>query len=158
MKAALASLRTGIQELRQHIEMMEIERELLAVASAARRRSASDKIAKRFREHVGRGVVKRRFDYNCIIIFLYGLIEQYLEALVTAYVATINKIVPTYDELPRAILALHVTLTFGLMQKADQPKYKGLIDPAAVIANLHSCLNKQEAYRINALAFSAVYA
>lgn len=58
MKVALASLRTGILELRQHIEMLDIERQLLAVATAAQPRSASDKIAMKLRQHVGHGIAK----------------------------------------------------------------------------------------------------
>lgn len=154
MKVALASLRTGILELRQHIEMLDIERQLLAVATAAQPRSASDKIAMKLRQHVGHGIAKRRFDYNCIIISLYGFLEHYLEELIAEYAATVNEIVPMYDKLPAEIVGSHINLTFGLIQNAKHPKYKGTVNPAALIANLHSCLNKEVAYKLNAEAFS----
>lgn len=153
MKSALVALRTGIQELRGHIKATEIEWDLLAASSASPPCSASDGIAVRLRQHVGQGVAKRRFDYNCIIISLYGLLEQYVEALVVAYGDTLNEIVPRYEDLPVAIKERHIGLTLTLIQQAGQSRYRGVIDAAALVANLHSCLNNQTEYKLNTAAF-----
>ena len=105
------------------------------------------------RQHVGQGVAKRRFDYNCIVISLYGLLEQYIEALVLGYADALNGIVPRYEDLPGPIRERHIGLTFTLIQQADQSRYRGVIDAAVLVANLHSCLNNQTPYKLNAAAF-----
>ena len=110
-------------------------------------------LALTLRQHVGQGVAKRRFDYNCIVISLYGLLEQYIEALVLAYADALNGIVPRYEDLPGPIRERHIGLTFTLIQQADQSRYRGVIDAAVLVANLHSCLNNQTPYKLNAAAF-----
>jgi hypothetical protein len=112
MKSALSALRTQLAELRRHIGMMDIEWELLAASSASPPCSASDEIAERFRQHVGVAVAKRRFDYNCVIISLYGALEYYIEALARLYVTGLNVTVPKYVDLPQKILESHINLTY----------------------------------------------
>jgi hypothetical protein len=154
MKSAIAALQTEIQELRWHIKAMEIEWDLLAASSASPPCSASDELALNLREHVGQAIgAKRRFDYNCIIISLCVAFERYLEDVVMAYVEYVNFIVPSYDDLPKAIKDSHIELTFNLIQKAKQAKHRNLIDVADLVANLHTCLSNQPIYKINLKPF-----
>jgi hypothetical protein len=128
MKSALAVLRTELADLRRHIGMMDIEWELLAASSASPPCSASDEIAERFRQHVGVAVAKRRFDYNCVIISLYGALEYYIESIARLYVKGLNSIVPKYMDLPHKIIESHVNVTFTAIQKADASKYRAKAD------------------------------
>jgi len=154
MKSALAALQAGVEELRWYIKSLRIEWELLAAATASPPCSDGDGIAAKLKAHtIGRAVAKRRFAYNSLIISLYGLLEQYIETLIRSYSSGLNSVVPRYAEMPDALKGTHVTLSFNLITKSEQSRYRGVVTPEALIANLHSCFSDQAAYRINTDAF-----
>jgi hypothetical protein len=153
MKSAITVLRTGITDLRWHIAAIEIEWNLFAASTATAPCSPRDALAAQLTKHIGRGVAKRRFDYNSIIISLYGLLEQFIESLIRSYAAGLNGIVPRYLELPAAIKNAHVELSFALLSRAEQSRFRGAVTPDEVVANLHSCLSNKKRYHINADAF-----
>jgi hypothetical protein len=97
---------------------------------------------------------KKQFDYNSIVVSLYGFLEQFVEGLCRSYVSYINGVVPTYDELPPELLKNHVPLTLDLISKADLPRYSGTVSVSQLVDNLHSCLSNATGYRLNSDAFS----
>jgi hypothetical protein len=104
MNSALTAFQSGIADLRWHIESIGIESELLAAATATPPCSQGDRLAAKLKEHfTGRSVAKRRFDYNSLIISLYGLLEQYIEGLVRGYSASLNALLPRYADMPDPI-------------------------------------------------------
>jgi hypothetical protein len=153
MNAALAAFQVGIEEIRWYIQALEIEWRLLAAQHATPPCSPCDTQAQALQAHVGTGAAKRRFDYNSVIISLYGLLEQYVESLVRGYVAALNAVVPQYNDLPDPIKNAHVSLSMTLLGKVSQSRYRGTITTAGLVSNLHSCLSNATPFRINTDGF-----
>jgi hypothetical protein len=155
MNAALTAFKTGVKDLRWHIDALDIEWKLLATPRAGTPYTPRDEQAQRLQMHVGAGgAAKRRFDYNSVVISLYGLLENYVESLLAGYLAALSVTVPKYADLPEAIRESHIPLSTALIGRAGQSRYKGAVTAEGVIANLHGCLTNATPYRLNADAFT----
>jgi hypothetical protein len=98
-------------------------------------------------------VSKRQFNYNSIIISLYGSFEKFIENTIGIYIDSLNAIILEYDKLPDAILASHFRLSVSLLTKIGSTKYAHL-KKEDIIRDLHTCLNTKESYQLNKDVFS----
>lgn len=89
-------------------------------------------------------------NYSSLIVALYGAIERFGEASIAEYVALLNHACPRYAELPEALQKAHVAATWRILQDPDRSRL-GPVDE--LVADLHSCLQNQQPYRITAAAF-----
>jgi hypothetical protein len=155
MKASLSSLSTGLKDLKHYVQGLEIQSNL--VSSNIKRESTGNinAILSKLYNHISKspGSLKR-FEYNTIIISLYGYLEQFIESIITAYVNALNDIIPVYQGLPEPIKKSHLGLSFGLINRQEQQRYHGKISPQKLISNLNSCYYDEGSYRINADAYS----
>jgi hypothetical protein len=154
MKAALAALLSGTNDLRHHIGLIQTEWALIAAKTASPHCSQADELAAELQRQIGTGAAKRQFDYNSAIISLYGLLEQFVEALVRAYAESLNRLVQDYSALPEPLRNSHIDASFTLLTRIELARYRGVITREQVIANLHSCLSNARPYRLNAEAFA----
>ncbi|CAD5279406.1 MULTISPECIES: MAE_28990/MAE_18760 family HEPN-like nuclease [unclassified Imperialibacter] len=99
-------------------------------------------------------ISKRQFNYNSIIISLYGAFERFIENTLVSFVDKINKIVDKYDQLPEAIIKNHLTLSLALLNKIEQTRYSGTLKKNDIINNLHTCININQDYQLNKDAFA----
>lgn len=99
-------------------------------------------------------ISKLQFNYNSIIISLYGSFERFIEDILITYVDRINSLIKTYGKLPDSILKQHFSLSISLLNKVEQPKYNGPLRKEDIIKNLHTCLNTVNDYELNKDAFS----
>lgn len=97
---------------------------------------------------------KLSFNYNSIIISLYGFLEQYLEEIVKDYIENLNLIITKFDLLPEKISKNHFNLSLNLISKVESSKYKGPLTKEFIINNLHSCINQYSNYKLTKEAFS----
>ena len=98
--------------------------------------------------------IKRIYNYNLIVITLYGIFESFIEQTVCTYLRNLEKYVPNYNDLPITIVERHMMLSAELIQNADKlSKYKN-IKKEEIITNLNSCITNQDNYKINVEAFS----
>jgi hypothetical protein len=97
---------------------------------------------------------KLQFNYNSIIISLYGSFERFIENCLITYVDNLNILINSYKNLPESILKNHFVLSLTLLNKIEQPKYGGLLTKEDVIKNLHTCININEGYQLNKDAFA----
>lgn len=109
---------------------------------------------KRFYDHssVNRSL-KKRYDYNSIIVSMYGLLEQYIQSLIREYLEALQKIVPSYSKLPEQVVNNHVAASFELIKQTEQSRYRGTNTKKEIIHKLNSCLSNPDQYRLNAEAF-----
>ena len=155
MKACLYTFVTGLEDLRNYIKEMELEYQFIFSKHDEMAPLEHEVLLIEFKELVLRSIIKwKTFKYNCIIISLYGYFEQYLESLLQSYIQNINYIIPKYSDIPEPIKNNQIELSIKLLSVIDQPKYRDSITKAQVISNLHSCINNQGNYCINAEAFS----
>lgn len=97
---------------------------------------------------------KLQFNYNSIIISLYGSFERFIENCLITYIDNLNNLVNLYKNLPEIILKNHFVLSLSLLNKIEQPKYGGPLTKEEVIRNLHTCININEGYQLNKDAFA----
>ena len=154
MKSSLISFVKGLSDLRHYIHILDIESNLLSISIQDVERTPSMELLLQLRKQVSNSSSKRRFDYNSIIVSLYGFLEQFIESIIKNYVSHLNSVVPKYSLLPETIVKNHVELAFSLISRSSQSRYRGTIKEAQVISNLNSCLTDSDAYQINAEAFT----
>ena len=99
-------------------------------------------------------ISKRQFNYNSIIISLYGAFERFIENILISYVDFMNKLIIKYDKLPEALIKNHFNLSLSLLNKIEQPRYSGTLKKEIIISNLHTCINLNENYQLNKDAFA----
>lgn len=156
MRNGLSTFDAELGSLAQYIRGLELERQLLA-QQLPPQSDQDGNIVRLLREAqslASQPGARRRFEYNGVIISMYGLLEQYVEALIRGYVVALNDLTPTYAELPEHIRSNHVPLSFNLLAKLDQSRYRGVVTEEQVVANLHSCTSNSPQYRVNADAFA----
>lgn len=107
-----------------------------------------------FKEHFTSFRLKRVFDYNSTIIFLYGAFEQYIENLIKSYLKFLNKIIHNYNNLPDKILKTHFHFSADLIKNLDLPKYQNAISKEKIVENLHSCSSTPGTYTLNYDAYT----
>jgi hypothetical protein len=155
MNASLYTFIIGLEDLRNYIREIELEYQFIFSKYNEIAPFEHEAILIELKERVMSSIIKwKTFNYNCIIISLYGYFEQYLESLLQSYIQNINKIVPKYSDIPGPIKNNQLELSIKLLSVIDQPKYRDVITKAQVISNLHSCINNHENYCINVEAFS----
>lgn len=96
------------------------------------------------------------FEYTSIIINLYGLLEKYIESIISEYIDSLINSIPKYNDLPKEIINHHFELSAQLINSLSLPKYKDRITKEKIISNLYSCANctGEKKYRINNDAFT----
>ncbi|CAA0252203.1 MAE_28990/MAE_18760 family HEPN-like nuclease [Tenacibaculum maritimum] len=99
-------------------------------------------------------ISKKQFNYNSIIISLYGSFERFIENCIITYVDKINSLVKAYNNLPDSITKNHFILSLTLLNKVEQPRYNGPLRKEDIIKNLHTCINTVDEYQLNKDAFS----
>ena len=96
---------------------------------------------------------KKNYDYNIVIITLYGILENYIEEIIIAYLACLNRVIKDYDNLPQKIKNNHLELSANLIKYIKTMNKYENISQNDVIKNLNSCMNSNN-YRLNYLAFT----
>lgn len=99
-------------------------------------------------------IAKKQYDYNSIVISLYGAFEKFIENLLVSYVDKVNALIQNYNSLPDPIKKNHFNLSISLLNKVGQPRYTGFLKKEEIIKNLHTCLNNIDGYQLNKDAFS----
>ena len=155
MKTSLESFNKGLDELKHYIQYLEKQSNLyIGQINEKTHGEIGEKISSiktLFAKFPG---AKKRFEYNTIIISLYGFFETYIEGLIVGYVNSLSSIVSSFDNLPEEIKKYHLELSFTLINSLHLRQNKGKATPQELISNLHSCFSRDECFIINAEAFA----
>lgn len=155
MKASLLTFEKGLEDTRQFIRGLELESELVSMPIREDSTSSIVMHIQIYRDHILNLRTKKRFfDNTAIIISLYGLLERFIESLICAYIEHMNAVIPKYSDIPKEILVHHLSMSISLINHSELPKYKDIIAVSQVISNLHSCMNNESIYKVNAEAFA----
>ncbi|MDB5143671.1 MAG: hypothetical protein JWQ66_2384 [Mucilaginibacter sp.] len=98
---------------------------------------------------------KRQFNYNSLIISLYGFFEKFIENTIETYITRLNSVVKIYEHLPESVKERHMALSLILLSKFDNDDADAPLRKKEIIENLHHCLNQKSSYKFNVRAFSA---
>ena len=154
MKANLTNFQKGLTDLRLYIDGLLLEDNLLLPAEFNGNALEWEIKARKLIDHLKNNrASKKQFDYNSVVVSLYGLVERYIEDLLRNYIRVLGKIVSSYKNLPDQIIKNHVNGSFELLKQAEQSRYKGPYTKELIIANLHSCINDPDNFSLNTDAF-----
>ena len=123
---------------------------LRTVAARFERESSSKEINRVFSSSD-----RRLTDYAYCIITLYGVLENFNESIIKAYINAISNIAKRYLDLPEKMRVSHLSLTADLvlLMQRGQRKYDK-ITVEGLISNLNTCLNTENPIIINSDVFT----
>lgn len=142
MDAVLKDFKLEIKDLRDHLDYIQ------EITSAI---PSSNKLY----SYVN-STTKKKFNYKSLIITFYGIIEQYSERFITAYLEEINQRIPVYTDLKPKVKETHLFNSVQLALKIIENKhhkYSGL-DIKSVINNLDGCLKNDTPYSFNSISYT----
>lgn len=148
----LRMLEDGVADLSLLIRSFELEENLLGL-SLDQDSSSAGLLIKEIKLVYGNTTRKKEFNYNAIIVTLYGLLERFVEDLIEYYIDQLSNMIKSYTDLPSDFRIKHSRLSAELLTRIEQQRYQGLISARDVIKNLHSCF-ESEVYSLNVHAFT----
>lgn len=152
MWACLTRLKDGLNLLRHYLEGLDKQDALLALQCDAC--GQAEPFIAQLQEHFRLQNNKSQYDYNTIIISLYGYLERFIEDLIGEYLDQVSSAVAEFANLPPAVQANHLMLSLELARKADYQKYASSVRVEDVVAKLHACFTTPAKYQLNARAFA----
>lgn len=98
---------------------------------------------------------RKRFEYNSMIISLYGIVEKYTEKIIKRYIEEIETLFVSYSDINSKIKEKLFELSIQLLSKVIDKKYKKYEDikKEDIIQNLNGCINKSGRFFFNKEAF-----
>ncbi len=94
------------------------------------------------------------YAYTAIVISLYGALERFVEDLAESYVYLVCRRTPVFDALPDEIIKQHIPKSITLLEKVQQPNYRGSLNITTIVGNLHRTLTENISNALNAKAYS----
>lgn len=152
MWVCIGRLKEGLTLLRHYLDGLDKQDRLLALESGAC--GDGKQQIKELQDHFRTKNNKARYDYNTIVISLYGYLERFIEDLIGEYLTLISSHVPTFAELPSPIQGNHLALSLELARKADYQRYAGSVRVDDIVARLHACFSTPDKYQLNDQAFA----
>lgn len=98
-------------------------------------------------------LTKRLYDYNLIIITLYGILEGFIEQLIKEYLNSLSNSISDYKKLPEVIRINHMMLSAELIKNVDKFEKFKFLSKEKIVNNLYSCISGASKYVINVDAF-----
>jgi len=83
---------------------------------------------------------KKVFEYNSVIVTIYGALESFIEGSILAYLEILNRVVPSYKKLPAVLIENHFDFSAQLIKNLTKAKYATKIKKESIIINLNSCI------------------
>lgn len=152
MWVCIGSLKEGLTQLRHYLDGLDKQDRLLAIDPA--KCGDGNLQIKELQDHFRTKNNKARYDYNTIIISLYGYLERFIEDLISEYLALVSSHVPTFPELPPTVQGNHLPLSLELARKAEYQRYAGSVRVNDIVARLHACFSTPDKYQLNGQAFA----
>ena len=91
--------------------------------------------------------------YVTCIILLYGLFEQYIEAVLVAYIDVLDSTMSSFNSLPEKIKSNHTNLSAQLLINRDLDKYRDRCNESEIIQRMQSCVDDNQ-FHLNSLAYT----
>ena len=140
-------------DLKQLIDFFNIENEI-SKHKVGRKITNNAKMVKKLKDSLDSFKIrKRQFNYNSIIISLYGFFEKFIEDSIVSYLDHLSLIITDYTKLPPSLSKSHFDLSLSLLSKIESAKYKDYIKKEDIVSNLNTCLNSNGSYILNNDAF-----
>src|SRR5688572_32489652 len=117
MWACLEKVKDALHLLRHYIEGLDKQDQLLVLQTENCGDGALQ--IKALQEHFRSKNNKAQYEYNTIIVSLYGYLEKFIEDLIGEYLSQLTVFVPHFPDLPSAIQEKHLMLSLDLSRKTE---------------------------------------
>jgi len=157
MSAAPSALANSLENLRRQLRLVESLRRLGSISldsGAGGAGGAMDDAVRQVQTHLGTPAELASYHYNATIVSLYGLLERYVEDLLSEIVRAVAKAVPTSAQLPPRIRSHHLPLTLEVLNALEAKRYKGTADSASLISTLNGYLAGSAGVHVNDQVFT----
>lgn len=137
MNLSLKEFEAEISELRQHLQYIQ---------------NISTEIGEKSSLYMYvNSVTKRTFNYKSLIISLYGIVENYSDKFIKAYLENLTAIISEYSNLKEVIKKKNIRNSADLTLKVFDNKYLKYkhLKEVDLIKNLNSCLTDVPNYLLN---------
>lgn len=98
-------------------------------------------------------LTKKLYDYNLIVITIYGIFEGFIEQVIKGYLKCLSNYIKDYKNLPEIIRENHIQLSADLIKDCNKYAKFSHLSREEIIANLNSCISGDPNYVINVDAF-----
>ncbi len=143
-----------MESLRRQLRLIDaIRRQGALSVSAEHLRTDVGEAVQQVQQHLGSPAELASYYYNATIVSLYGLLERYVEDLLSEVVRSASKAVPSSAQLPERIRSHHLPLTLDVLNALQANRYRGEADAAALIGTLDKYLDGAEGVHINDQVF-----
>ncbi|MGD6830628.1 MAE_28990/MAE_18760 family HEPN-like nuclease [Sutcliffiella halmapala] len=159
MNSVLIEFKNGSEEIRKFIDNSKMQNHLFVNYKRSENKDLVLKPRevesefKNFVLHYESFNNKKIFEYNTIIISLYGYFENFIEELIKAYIRTLSSFISVFQEMPQKIVENHTQLSAQLIQNINMPKYQGVVSQEKIVSNMASC-QEGESYTVNVDAYT----
>lgn len=138
MELSLTDAIKKIDNLKRYIELINKMKEFDDLSESDLKQV---KVLNEFMQLSKKIKIKKIYDYNLLIITLYGVLESYIEESIKEHLEILNKTILHYKDLPEKIIDNHIAFSANLLKYIDtMGKYEHL-KKSDVIKNLNSCLS-----------------
>lgn len=160
MKSVLMEFQKGLSELKKFIENSQFQKKMFTTFKKSKEAGVHitpPELGEQFKlfiEHYQSFSNKQIFEYNTIIISMYGYFEAFIEELIKAYISNLSETVSDFKKMPLKIQENHSALSAILIQNLTLPKYQNITTADKIIINAHSCVVGNGNYSINLDAYT----
>ena len=146
MKNILIEYDKKIEDLISYINNVQ---EIKKILSTKRTEPLDIKLQKLYNQ-----TSKRIYDYNLIIITIYGILEGFIEQIIKTYLTMMGESVKKYSELPEEIKKNHIQFSAELIKNCNKFSKYSLNSERCIVENLYNCINSKENFTLNVDAFT----
>jgi len=99
---------------------------------------------------------KRKFDYRSLIISIYGILENYIEELIKAYLEELESEINDYKQVKKKIQDTHFANSITLVSRIIENKHLkyNRLNKDDVLLNLNNCIQSGNLFQFNKEAFT----
>lgn len=155
MPAPLDELNTRITELKADLEFVALAARLRPRIGEVVQWEPPGEILRLVREFMSMKSSRPEGVYGALLVRLLAAFERYLRMLIIQSVEQRASGVRTYDELPEILCKRNLVLTGRVLAAIDAPRDHLTLDINSLVANLATCTQGSDSFRLNAQVFSA---
>lgn len=154
MIAARSALFGGMESLRRQLRLVDALRRqgALVILDTDVRTELSEAVYE-VQQHIGSPAELASYYYNATIVSLYGLLERYVEDLLSEVVRSAARAVPSSAHLPERIRSHHLPLTLDVLNALQANRYRGEADTGSLIGTLDKYLGGTAGVHVNDQVF-----
>jgi hypothetical protein len=154
MNGLMIPVSTGASDLHHQLDTLRAFEALMKTSSDSVEPADIRELLRGLSEVSTSSAGRHEFYYRATIVSLYGLLEQFVESMLTEVVHRLAEIVPGYDSLPDNLKSNHLPLTLDVLSRLTTGKYQGKATERMLISGLNSCYEESSEFVLNDMVFA----